>query len=62
MQRAERMILLVLGAVLGSLFKVFDQAMIAVLLAIAVLSNIAAFQRTFHVRKIEKQLKGEKEV
>jgi CDP-diacylglycerol--glycerol-3-phosphate 3-phosphatidyltransferase len=62
MQRAERMILLVLGALVGSLFKVFDQAMIAVLLAIAVLSNIAAFQRTFHVRKIEKQLKGEKEV
>jgi hypothetical protein len=36
--------------------------MIAVLLVIAVLSNITAFQRTFHVGKIEKQLKREKEV
>ena len=62
MQRAERMVLLVLGALLGSLFKVFDQAMIVVLLVIAVLSNITAFQRTLHVRKVEKQLKGEKEV
>ncbi len=62
MQRAERMILLVLGALLGSLFRVFDQAMIAILLVIAVLSNITAFQRTLHVRKIEKQLKREKEI
>jgi CDP-diacylglycerol--glycerol-3-phosphate 3-phosphatidyltransferase len=62
MQRAERMVLLVLGALLGFLFKVFDQAMIAVLLVIAVLSNITAFQRTLYVRKIEKHLKMEKEV
>jgi len=62
MQRAERMVLLVLAAGLGSLFTVFDQAMIAVLLVIALISNLTAFQRVFYVRKIEIQKNHNKEV
>lgn len=61
MQRAERMVLLFSGAIIGSLFKIFDPVMIAVLAIIAVFSNVTAIQRTFYVKKIEKQkkLRGE---
>ncbi len=62
MQRAERLILLVLGSLIGSLLKIFDPVMAAVLIFIALVSNITAFQRTFLVKKVEKRLKGEKEV
>jgi CDP-diacylglycerol--glycerol-3-phosphate 3-phosphatidyltransferase len=62
MQRAERMILLVAGALAGSIFKIFDLAMIVVLIAIALVANVTAFERTLHVRKIELQRKSEKEV
>ena len=62
MQRAERMLLLILGTLIGSLFKVFDPAMIVVLLFIALVSNFTAFERTLHVRKIELRRKREKEV
>jgi CDP-diacylglycerol--glycerol-3-phosphate 3-phosphatidyltransferase len=62
MQRAERMILLVLGTLIGTIFKVFDPAMITVLIAIAVISNITAVQRTVLVRRIEKQRNATKEV
>ena len=62
MQRAERMLLLSLGAIVGSLFKIFDPAMIAALAIIAVVSNITAIQRTFYVKKVEKQKKFRKEV
>ncbi|MEW5902251.1 MAG: CDP-alcohol phosphatidyltransferase family protein [Acidobacteriota bacterium] len=62
MQRAERMILLVLGTAAGVIFRVFDPAMAAVLALIAVISNITAFERAFFVRRIERQRKGEKEV
>lgn len=62
MQRAERMILLVLGTLIGMIFKVFDPAMIVVLTAIAVISNITAIDRTLLVRKIEKQMTKDKEV
>ena len=62
MQRAERIILLALGAVLGSIFNVFDLAMIIVLAMIAVISHITAIQRTFYVRKVENADKSGKEV
>jgi CDP-diacylglycerol--glycerol-3-phosphate 3-phosphatidyltransferase len=62
MQRAERMLLLFLGAMIGSLGGVFDQAMVTVLVIIAVFSNITAIQRTLYVKKIEKQEKLRKEV
>lgn len=61
MQRAERLVLLVLGAFVGSAFRVFDQAMIVVLITIALVSNMTAFQRILLVRKIENQGKREKE-
>ena len=62
MQRAERMVLLSLGVIVGSIFKVFDPVIIGVLLIIAVISNITAFQRAFYVKKIENLRKQEKEV
>jgi CDP-diacylglycerol--glycerol-3-phosphate 3-phosphatidyltransferase len=62
MQRAERMILLVLGTLIGTIFKVFDPAMIAVLTVIAVISNITAIERTLLVRKMERRMKKDKEV
>jgi len=61
MQRAERIVFLALAAVLGSLFKVFDPAMIFVLTMIAVISNITTIQRTFYVKKVEKEIKPGKE-
>jgi len=61
MQRAERIVFLALGAVLGSLFKIFDPAMIVVLSMIAVISNITVIQRTLYVRKIENAKKSGKE-
>jgi CDP-diacylglycerol--glycerol-3-phosphate 3-phosphatidyltransferase len=62
MQRAERMLLLFLGAMIGSLFNIFDPAMITVLAIIAVFSNITAIQRTFYVKKVEKQENFRREV
>jgi len=62
MQRAERMLLLFLGAMIGSLFNIFDPAMITVLAIIAVFSNITAIQRTFYVKKVEKQEKFKREI
>jgi CDP-diacylglycerol--glycerol-3-phosphate 3-phosphatidyltransferase len=62
MQRAERMLLLFLGAMIGSLFYIFDPVMIIVLAIIAVFSNITAIQRTFYVKKVEKQEKFKREI
>ncbi len=62
MQRAERMLLLFLGAIIGSLFNIFDPAMITVLAIIAVFSNITAIQRTFYVKKVEKQERFRREI
>lgn len=62
MQRAERIVFLALGAVLGSLFKVFDPTMTVVLTMIAVISNITVIQRILYVRKVENAKKAEKEV
>lgn len=54
MQRAERMVLLASASIIGFAFRVFDPAMIGVLIVIAVVSNITALQRTFYVRKVER--------
>ncbi len=62
MQRAERMILLLLGSLIGPLLGVFDPVMIVILILIALISNITAFQRTFLVKQVENQLKSKKEV
>lgn len=61
MQRAERIVLIVIAAVVGGIFHVFDIAMIIVLAAIALVSNFTAFQRVHHVRRIESQMKKGKE-
>ena len=53
MQRAERLGFLAIGSLLGSIFGAFDSVMIAVLITIAVVSNFTAFQRIYHVKKIE---------
>jgi CDP-diacylglycerol--glycerol-3-phosphate 3-phosphatidyltransferase len=58
MQRAERMVLLTLASIVGSIFKVFDPAAIAVLITIAIVSNAVAIQRTLNVRKVEKKRKA----
>jgi CDP-diacylglycerol--glycerol-3-phosphate 3-phosphatidyltransferase len=56
MQRAERMILIALGALIGLLFNLFDPSMITALSLVAIISNVTAIQRTFHVKKIEAQM------
>jgi CDP-diacylglycerol--glycerol-3-phosphate 3-phosphatidyltransferase len=53
MQRAERIALLALGSLLGSVFDIFVPVMIAVLFSIAVISNVTALQRIFYVKKVE---------
>jgi CDP-diacylglycerol--glycerol-3-phosphate 3-phosphatidyltransferase len=53
MQRAERLGLLAIGSVLGSVVGFFEPVMIAVLIAIAIISNFTAFQRIRHVKKHE---------
>jgi len=60
MQRAERMAFLSTGAIIGSLFKIFDYTMIFVLSLIALISNITAIQRILYVRRVEKTSKTEK--
>ncbi|MFQ5721909.1 MAG: CDP-alcohol phosphatidyltransferase family protein [Candidatus Aminicenantales bacterium] len=62
MQRAERMVFLSLGSIIGAAFQILNSIMIAVLGIIAVISNITAFQRAFYVKRIEKQRKLKKEV
>lgn len=55
MQRAERLVLIVLGAFIGAGFDFFDPLMIGILILIALVSNITAWQRTFYVRKVERK-------
>jgi CDP-diacylglycerol--glycerol-3-phosphate 3-phosphatidyltransferase len=54
MQRAERLILLFLGTVVGIVFRVLDPAILAVMAFTTVISNFTAVQRIFYVRKYEK--------
>ncbi len=54
MQRAERLILLALASLAGPPLGVFDTAMTAVLLLIALISNVTAVQRTLLVRSLER--------
>ncbi len=53
MQRAERMVIIALASFIGVIFDVFDPAIIIALGLIALISNITALQRTFHVKKVE---------
>lgn len=54
MQRAERMMLLFFAVVIGLIFHIYLEAMATALIIIAVVSNITAVQRVYHVRKMEK--------
>jgi len=54
MQRAERILILAAAAFIGAIFKIFDAAVLAGLVLIAVVSNISAVQRIYHVSQIEK--------
>jgi CDP-diacylglycerol--glycerol-3-phosphate 3-phosphatidyltransferase len=54
MQRAERMMLLFFGVVIGLVFHIYLEAVATALIIIAVVSNITAIQRIYHVRKMEK--------
>lgn len=55
MQRAERLVLLFAGTFIGLVFRVYDPALTAVMVIIALASNITAFQRLAYVRSWEKK-------
>jgi CDP-diacylglycerol--glycerol-3-phosphate 3-phosphatidyltransferase len=55
MQRAERMVLLLLGTIFGIAFDIFDPLMTGILLLIAIISNFTAVQRTLYVKKVTSQ-------
>jgi len=54
MQRSERLLLLSLAGLAGPPLRIFDPTMTVVLGLIALLSNIAAWQRILLVRKLER--------
>jgi len=54
MQRAERLLLLCAGTLVGIIFGVLDPAILAVMAFIAVVSNVTALQRVFHVKRYER--------
>lgn len=62
MQRAERMILLIAGALAGAIFVNLRTSMVVVLIIITVASHITAWQRIFFVRQGEKAKSQPKEV
>ncbi|MGB8952872.1 MAG: CDP-alcohol phosphatidyltransferase family protein [Candidatus Aminicenantales bacterium] len=61
MQRAERLVLLILGSLVGSVFNIFPISMGIVLSLIVLFSNMTAFQRILCVKKAEKQEHSKKE-
>ena len=54
MQRAERLVFVSLGAIIAPLLNVYKPVIIVILIAIALISNIAAFQRVLYVKRVEK--------
>jgi len=55
MQRAERMVLLMLGTLAGIIFNRFDQIIAAVIILIAVASHLTTWQRIIYVHQEEKK-------
>ncbi len=55
MQRAERMILLIAGAIAGAILADLRTSMIVVLIIITAASHITAWQRIFYVRQAERE-------
>jgi hypothetical protein len=58
MQRAERLILLFAGTLIGLVFRVYDPSLTIVMGLIALVSNVTAFQRLAYVRAWEKRKTG----
>ena len=52
-QRAERLLLLFLGTLAGIVFRVLDPALLVVMGVVALVSNVTAVQRIFHVRTFD---------
>ena len=61
MQRAERLVLLFAGTLIGLAFRVYDPALTVAVGLIALVSNITAFQRLAYVRAWEKRKTGGQE-
>ena len=55
MQRAERLVLLFAGTIVGLVFGVYDAALTVVVVVIAAVSNATAIQRLAYVRSWEKR-------
>lgn len=62
MQRAERLFLVGAGAFIGSVFNIYDAAMITALALVGLFSNITAVQRIFYVQKVERDRAGKGDV
>lgn len=58
MQRAERLVLLFAGTIIGLVFRIYDPALTAATGFIALVSNVTAFQRLAFVRAWEKRKTG----
>lgn len=58
MQRAERLVLLILGTLLGLIINHFDQVMIITIIILAIASNLTAIQRIVFVYQQEKREKS----
>lgn len=58
MQRAERLVLLILGTLLGLIINRFDQVMIITIIILAIASNLTAIQRIVFVYQQEKREKS----
>ncbi|MDI6698701.1 MAG: CDP-alcohol phosphatidyltransferase family protein [Candidatus Saccharicenans sp.] len=55
MQRAERMVLLIIGTLLAMITGHSETTMIAVIIILAAVSNLTAIQRIIHVYRVEKK-------
>ena len=55
MQRAERLVLLFAGTLIGLAFRVYDPALTVAMVLIALVSNVTAIQRLAYVRAWEKR-------
>jgi phosphatidylglycerophosphate synthase len=55
MQRAERLVLLIVATLLGLIIGQFDTIMIGAIIILAVISNITAIQRIAYVYRTEKK-------
>ncbi|MDD8020531.1 MAG: CDP-alcohol phosphatidyltransferase family protein [Acidobacteriota bacterium] len=58
MQRAERLVLLILGTLIGLIINSFNQVMIITVIILAVASNLTAIQRIAFVYRQEKEQKN----